>query len=364
VKTNVSIAILVVIGLLGHWSAYRERPTGAICGTDFPIFYAGAKLAASPDLYSPQAVQQIERQEIGCATISSAFIRLPYFAAMLRPLTGLPVRTAFGLWRAAALGAVIAFIVMFRARWKWALLACIWSNALAWDLDNGQDIAFLLLFVAASVALFDRKRHFAAGLCLSLCAAKFHLFVLLPLLLVRRDLRRTSAGVLTGGAVLLAVSFAVGGWDWPSRYLKAISNPLIDPAPLALPNLRGLVRGSWSWEFLLGLTVVFAVWCVCRRANFGLGLSAVIAGSLLVSHHLTASDWALFIPAALIMTEQSSPFASALAVLLITPLVTRLNQPALAVATLLMLVYVLAYEALRPVLAEGDVAVLKASPAA
>jgi hypothetical protein len=75
-------------------------------------------------------------------------------------------------------------------------------------------------------------------------------------------------------------------------------------------------------------------------------LAAAIAGGLLLSH-LTASDWALLIPAALIVARESSPFPSALAVLLLTPLVTWLSQPQLVVATLLILVYALAYEALR-----------------
>ena len=58
-KANVIIAILIVLGIFGHVQAYRERPATAICGTDFPIFYAGAKLLGTGDLYSPAAVQRI-----------------------------------------------------------------------------------------------------------------------------------------------------------------------------------------------------------------------------------------------------------------------------------------------------------------
>jgi hypothetical protein len=364
VKTNAIIAILVVVGLLGHLNALKQRPATAVCGADFPIFYAGAELVGSANLYSPVAVQQMEQREIGCSTPWAAFIRLPYFAAMLRPLTWLPVRTAFVVWRVAALAAVIVFLALLGRQWKWALLACVWSNALTWDLYNGQDIAFLLLVTAAVLVLVQRKREFAAGLCLALCANKFHLFILLPLLLARRDTRKTSAGALAGGAALLAMSFLAGGWSWPADYARAMTNPLIDPAPQVLSNLRGLARGSWNLEIVLGLTVVAAVGCVCRRAKFELGFAAVIAGGLLISHHFTASDPALLIPVALVVVQDSSPFASALAVLLITPLGTVLNQPQLVTVTLLVLLYALAYGTLcQPALLESKDSVLKTSPA-
>jgi hypothetical protein len=110
--------------------------------------------------------------------------------------------------------------------------------------------------------------------------------------------------------------------------------------------------------------VVAAVWIVCRRASFELGLAAVIAGGLLVSHHHSGSDWALLIPVALILGRESSAFAAALAIMLITPLVPLLKQPAIAVITLLILVYALAYEALRrPVLLGTQDAALRTSPA-
>ena len=124
----------------------------------------------------------------------------------------------------------------------------------------------------------------------------------------------------------------------------------IDPAPLELHNIRGLVHGSLAGEIALGLTVVAAVWMVCRRAPFEISLSAALAGGLLVSHHLTGSDWALLLPAGLILGIQApARYIRIGAVLLITPLVTFLwDVPALMRLpdlALLGLVYALAYEA-------------------
>ena len=67
-KANVIIAILIVLGIFGHVQAYRERPATAICGTDFPIFYAGAKLLGAGDLYSPAALERIENGTYGICT--------------------------------------------------------------------------------------------------------------------------------------------------------------------------------------------------------------------------------------------------------------------------------------------------------
>jgi hypothetical protein len=205
----------------------------------------------------------------------------------------------------------------------------------------------------AGAFLLEKGKPFAAGLCFAVCTAKPHLVVLLPLLLVAQNLRRTVAGLATGGAALLALSFAVGGWGWPGQFLHAIANPRIDPTPMELHNIRGLVQGWVPAEIALGLTVALAVWIVSRRAPFEIGLSAVLAGSLLVCHHLTASDWCMLLPVGLILgfRAATAPVRVA-AILLITPLTTILQHQAsflIRVPDLLLLglVYAMAYEAWR-----------------
>lgn len=359
VIVNIAIAVLVVFGLAMHIQVFRDRPATAICGTDFPIFYGSAKLLGTPELYSPIAVQGMQKQLIGCGSAAAAFIRLPYFAALVWPFTLLPVSTAFTVWRVLLIGAELGFVAFFGRHWKWALLACVWSWPLAWDLDNGQDASFLLLAVMAGTYLLKRGRAFVAGVCFSCCAAKPHLVVLLPLLLIAQNLRRTAAGLATGGAILLALSFAVGGWNWPVEFFHAISNPSIDPTPMELHNIRGMVHGWLPAEIALGITVAIAVWMVCRRASFEVGLAAVLAGSLLVCHHLTASDWCMLLPACLILAFCASmQTVRVAAIFLITPLVIMFQrQPALMRIpdlVLLFLIFAIAYEVNRPrVVASG-----------
>jgi hypothetical protein len=79
---------------------------------------------------------------------------------------------------------------------------------------------FLLLWIAIAAALFERGRRFAAGMVLALCSAKPHLFLLLPLLLLGRRMWSTIWGLLAGGALLAAVSFAAAGPHWPREFLS------------------------------------------------------------------------------------------------------------------------------------------------
>jgi hypothetical protein len=353
VKTNLVIAVLVVFGILGHVAAWRARPAIAACGNDFPVFYAGAKLLGTPQLYSPQAAQAIMQKEVGCTGPASAFIRLPYFAVLVWPLTLFPMTVAFAIWRIALVAAEIGFIASFGSRWKWALLACAWSYPLAWDFDNGQDSSFLLLWIAAAAALMARRRDFSAGLCFSLCAAKFHLMILLPLLLIARHLGRVAAGAVAGGTVLLAASFVAAGWSWPRQFAAAISSPNIDPYPTMEHNIRGTVGGRLPLEIILGITVAAAVWYICRRAPMPVALSSVVAGGVLVGHHLTVSDSALLLFPCLILAMECLSWAIRIwAILLISPVAVALAQtPALEHLpdlALLGLLYFLGWRLSRP----------------
>ena len=296
---------LVVVGVLTRVVTFWRLDRHAICGADFPVFYAGGQLVGTADLYSPAAAQAIHKREVGCTSYASVFLRLPYFAALMWPLAKLPFWQAFALWNVATVGALVGFVWLWPAPRLWSALACAWSLPLAWNITNGQDVAFLLLWVAIGVTLIAKNRCFLAGLVLSLCAAKFHMFLLLPLLIAGQRLWKVGHGLVIGICVLLAASFALGGWQWPVRFLAAISDRRIDPTPLLLPNLRGLVHGALVWEVVLASLVAVVTWYVCRCAPFDRALCAVLVGSVLVSHHLSGADGAMFLPVALTLASQA-----------------------------------------------------------
>ena len=129
----------------------------------------------------------------------------------------------------------------------------------------------LLLWVASSMKLRSKGKPFAAGIVFSLCAAKFQLLLLTPVLLVAQRSWRFTRGLLTGGTVLATVSFLAAGRSWPQQMYEMATRPEFSPNPGLMPNRHGALSyvpfGSWL-EVLVGLSVLIAVWIVARRTSF------------------------------------------------------------------------------------------------
>jgi hypothetical protein len=232
------------------------------------------------------------------------------------------------------------------------VLACCWSLPASAVLAQGQDVFFLLLWITLALRWAGR-RPLAAGLVLALCAAKFHLFLPVPLLLAARREGRMAAGVGLGGALLLLVSFAVAGADWPARFLKTIASPSVSPGPQIMPNLHNLVAGlpgSAVWELTLALACAAMVWVVARRTNWQIGLAAALVAGLLTSVHAYLADCTLLIPALLLLAGTGIRWLRVAAVSLLAPiwyLLLSLGGGRILPAALLALLVAVAWEAVR-----------------
>jgi glycosyl transferase family 87 len=316
---NAALIALALIGIAARLGTLLNLERTYLCTADFPVFYAGGKLAGG-QIYEPAKIQAVQKTEVGCTVPSSIFLRPPYYALLTRPLAALPFAAAFGVWRLLSLACVAGFIALWPVAWRWGLLVCAWSLPFSWCLTNGQDGAFLLLFLAAAVWLIRRKHPFHAGVVLALCAAKFHLFLFLPFWILGKRMWPVGKGLLLGGSLLAALSFFAAGWNWPVAYLRSITNPRIDPAS-QMPNIRGLAAGNIGVEIALCLLVTACVWYLCRVAPPLVGLSAAVVGGLLVSHHMVPSDAILLWPAAFVVFREANiPVLRLAAILLITPL--------------------------------------------
>ncbi len=280
------------------------------CGSDFVAFYCGGKLAWTPDLYDQNVVRQVQMPLVGCTGTFAWFVRLPYYAALVWPLAQLPYEAALRVWQALSLAALAAFVWCWREdRWL-AALVCVWSLPMLANFIYGQDALFILLCAMAALLLLERSRSFAAGLLLSLCAAKLHLFLPLALLIAGRGLWSFGGGLLAGGAALAALSFAAGGLDWPARFLAAATNPDSNPRPFDMVNLRGLVHDlprPLVFEVALAVVVLALAWRTVRRADLRTGFAAVLAAGVLTGHHSYLYDLLLFFPAALLALTRPSP---------------------------------------------------------
>jgi hypothetical protein len=315
---------LAAAGALVSLIVWWKQDRASACGSDFAAFYSAGRLAFTPDLYSPDAVHRLQRELLGCGEKFNWYIRLPYFAALMWPLARLPFETALWLWRVLSVAAIAGFILLWPGDQAIAAAACAWSLPLVTALAFGQDVPFLLLAIGVCAALFVRGHKFWSGAALALCAAKFHLFVLIPLWIVRRREWRFAAGGAIVGAGLLAASFIVGGWNWMAGYFAVATHPRSNPRPWDMFNLRGVVL-EWPnavvWEMAGAALVAVACWIAVRRASDLESLAIALTGGILAGHHSYLYDVALLIPACVTAIREGNRWIKLAALAVAAPVI-------------------------------------------
>jgi hypothetical protein len=296
---------------------------------DFICFYAAAELAGTSGLYDVESMRRVEAG-LGDRRHFVVFTRLPFYAALISPLRFFSFDTAYWIWQTASLAGVLIFIYFWPASWpapaRWmTAIACCWSLPLLECFVSGQDVTIVMAALAVSLSLWSRGRHFAAGCVFSLCSIKYNLFLAFPLLIFGKRLWRFGGGTAAGAAVLWAVSFACGGWDWPRQYAKIIQLPNTTPVWSEMPNLNGLVSGlphSVFWEATGACLVVLAAWLVVRGKDMSNAIAATLVSGLLLSHHAFLRDAVLLIPACLLMLSRATGITHrVVAILVLCPLV-------------------------------------------
>jgi hypothetical protein len=301
--------LLVVLGcLLGLavdcFVQFPVLPYIVHADNDFMCFYSAAHLAGTGQLYNPEAIRRAESQ-VWEAPRYLPYTRLPFYAGLLAPLRFFGYRQAYWVFQLGALAAVLLFIYFWPAPRRWvAAMACCWSMPLLNCFIMGRDLAVLLPVLAVSLALLFRGWRFAAGCVFSLCLIKYNLFLSIPLLIVGKRLWRFGGGMMAGGAALGAMSFAVEGWSWPSRYLAVLRLPATTPRYAQMPNLHGLFSSLPPnvWLEAAGACVVLlAAWLVIRSGDIARAVSAMLISGLLISYHSFFGDALLMVPACLLL---------------------------------------------------------------
>jgi len=287
---------LAFLLLLGYMQ--RER---FLTGTnDFVQLYAGSQLSGTPRLYDPEASKEVHRRELGVWLESVYYSRPPFYAWMLRPLGMLPYRVAYWTFEALNILALLAFLRIWVPRCReLPVIVGLFLPLLA-SLLAGQDVMFVLLAAALCIELMRRNRDFAAGIVLTLCAIKVHLFILVPLVLLVHRRWGVLRGGIAGGAVLAGISFLSDGLDWPRRYLALLSNPELHPGPEHMPTLRGLVYGFSGSEVpwmvaLLSVVVVLTVVWIASQSHIELAIAFALVGGQLIGYHAYLQDCAILL---------------------------------------------------------------------
>ncbi len=127
---------------------------------DFVTFYAGAKLAGTPDLYSRGANLAMNKALVG-STMDMMYIRPPFYAALLKPLSLFPYLIAYAIFSAASLASILWFVIRFSKECP-ALPFASFSLPFLATLSAGQDSPFLLPVLGGAI-LLTRKRPGSRG---------------------------------------------------------------------------------------------------------------------------------------------------------------------------------------------------------
>jgi hypothetical protein len=285
--------------------------------SDFIAQYAAAQLVGTADLYRYEAVKNIEESlerpfvrtlaERGAIPLPRPFWRPPFYAAAVWPLAKLTYPRALQVWQMINLLALAAFLMLWARDPLKAAVFCLWFIPTEDNIMLGQDMFLVLLCVAGSYLCWTRGWHFAAGLLLSLCSIKPHLFLLLPVLIAARRLWSMLAGIVVGGMALLLVSCLIAGWGWTSEYFQFLRQAsVLVGSEERFANLVGLFTNvPWlAWLRIPSIVCVAAsVWLAGRRAPLNLALGLTLAGGLVVSPRALIYDAVILLPVLICLVE-------------------------------------------------------------
>jgi len=332
--------------LLNVWLACNLYLPGAWQGrNDFLGFYAGARLAGGPHLYDRDSIRAEHLRAVG-ETGEIQYGRLPCFAFFLKPLARLPYYRAAAIWEIMSAVAFARFIAMWpgaapATRW---VLGC-WSLPAFVSIFGGQDDLILLLWTALSARLLRAGKPFAAGMVLALCASKFHLFLLVPVVLIAQCRWRMLRGLAAGLAVLLAISFGVAGLAWPWNFYQMLADARISTGLRHMPNLHSLLADAGQFSLPLqiaaGLALAAGVFLAARAArSFEASLGVALMAGVLAGFHGYLADGALLLPGLMALSGAAAAYVRWPTVLLVMPIpwaLLQLPTPLPAVMQLLIL---------------------------
>jgi Glycosyltransferase family 87 len=309
------VLCLVGSGLL-FASLIPER--NAVGGGDFLALYSGARLVGSGHMYDPQAVRKVQVETISKYGKALLFTRIPCFGLFLWPLAQLPYATAKYIWISLQLLAVIAAVWLWPGSRRTAVVVVCWSLPVLTCLVDGADTTMLFLWLVLWRRLESQDRPVLAGMALALCIAKFHLFLFLPLLLLRHRRWLVLQGSAIGILVLSALSVAADGWRWPVDFLHVLMMPDINPGQAVMPNLHGLVPG---FEVPAIILTVILTGVAIYKLDYLNALAVALAGSLLCSYHAYVMDAVILLPAIILLIElHRSRWPSIVAGIFMTPI--------------------------------------------
>ncbi|MDB5313622.1 MAG: hypothetical protein JWO38_7824 [Gemmataceae bacterium] len=321
-----AVAWVVWFGSLayGGWATHRPVDAeGTPVGVDHVAFYSAARLIRDGQparMYDYSFLSSYQGSLLGWDwEMLVAYRNPPFYALLYLPTAGLPFVASLLVWTAIGLGLLTAAVWWLRPERP--------ARTLAWSLtfypvfaavSFGQNSLLSLGVFAGIYRLLAGGRPFTAGLVSGLLWYKPQLLLGLFVwwgLAPRRN-AMCWAGLAVTGMVLAAVSWLVlpdaswafvetlrsnvgysGERGWNKQSPRAFWTLLFPEAD------TGIV---WSLTAACALAGIAAAWRVARRTGAPLAVMFPVAVflSLWLSPHTLVYEWALLVPAAVVLWER------------------------------------------------------------
>jgi Glycosyltransferase family 87 len=298
-------------------------------GTDFPEFYAAARLVKEGRGRQLYNVAEQDRAQIRYAGRIGTYYNHPPFETLIYlPFCLASLRSAYLLWCAFNAG-LLAYtaIVMQRHKflqldWRALTLSLFLFPPVLLNFLQGQDSIVLLLLMTLSVRELKRNRDFAAGCWLGFGLFKFHIILTFVALAASLGRKRILGGVALMVAVLMFVSAAISGWGFLTAYPRFLMEirdmPLAGIHSAQMANIRGLIGVSQivhdpvaqsALTVLLSAILLCYSWMAVRKmqsnypGNASLAFAIFALVAILVSYHLSPHDLCIILLALVLISS-------------------------------------------------------------
>jgi len=365
--------LLIAAGLSIFWATLGGPILIHFYNYDFLCYYIGGTLAREgrfSTLYNPEAQMEVQRRVAPGIVEPRPYVRPPWFAIALAPLTALPLVWAYAVWIAVLLATLLATWVWATARFgESALLLAALFLPTNLGICFGQDSAAMLAVLCICYVLLNRKRVFESGMALGFGLMKFHLLLLFPLWMLLQKRWRMFAGFAVTAAGFAALSLLTLGHSGLAAYVHLLLHgrtELFGHSPDTMVNIYS-VPANFGLEWkplniaLAALVVVTAAFGL-RRAPDWRAIAIAAAGSLLISPHAFGYDASmLLLPIWLVIENETRRIPRYAALILVAPVTfffTLANPPLRCIPALALLAFLVGMATDR-----GDGAPIQALPA-
>ena len=303
------LAAVTVALALDMW----HRPEAI--GIDFHTYLAAAVVGLHQGwshLYDQQLIAVAQKQ-VDPGVWTQPFLSPPAVAWLAAPLTLVPYWVAYGIWALlifAAFAGSLAWAGVSTGTARWiAVLGALTPWWVLHAVNLGQVVPLVAAGVVVAWRLLRDKRDIAAGVALSLIFLKPNTAILVPFALLAARRYRVSTSWLAIGAVIALIASFLLGVHGLFAYVDQLRAPL--PSGADSLTLHGAIGVSGTAALALRVLIIAAVMAAAfkLRESTGLVVPLGIAGSLLISPYLHASDLCLLSAAAWMVWEERPVFA-------------------------------------------------------